>query len=282
MSEPDRRLVPARPDLAAAHLRGKVQAARFTEGVAKRVVDPVAPLRRAPAPDAPLDTEALFGETVTVYETTDEGWAWGQLDLDGYVGWLPANALGEPGAPATHRVNALRTFVFPRPDIKAPPLMALPFGGRVAIAREHGGFTVAEQGGFIPCQHVVRLAHREPDFVATARRFLGTPYLWGGRSPLGLDCSALVQLALQAAAIDCPRDSDMQAEIGVAIDFGGDLSKLRHGDLVYWKGHIGFVADAGRFLHANAFHMAVAEEPLVAAVERIRRGGSEIVTVRRV
>lgn len=277
----DRRLVPARPDLAAAYLRGVVQAERFVEGVAKRVVDAIAPLRRAPAPDAPLDSEALFGERVTVYETTDEGWAWVQLKLDGYVGWLPANALDDVGAPATHRVTALRTFVFPKSDIKAPPLMALPFGSRLAIAREQDGFAVTEQGGFIPLQHVAAAAHREPDFVATARRFLGAPYLWGGRSSLGLDCSGLVQLALQAAGIDCPRDSDMQAEIGAAVEFKGDLSKLKRGDLVYWKGHIGLVADGGQFLHANAFHMAVAEEPLAEAVNRIRQSGLEILAVRR-
>ena len=281
MSATDRRLVPARPDLAAAHLRGVVQAERFVQGVAKRVVDPIAPLRRAPSQDAPLDTEALFGERVAVYETTDEGWAWGQLELDGYVGWLPANALGDVAAPATHRVTALRTFVFPKSDIKALPLTALPFGSRLAIAREQGGFAVMEQGGFIPLQHVAPLAHREPDFVATARRFLGAPYLWGGRSALGLDCSGLVQLALQAAGIDCPRDSDMQAEIGAAVDFKGDLSQLKRGDLVYWSGHVGFVADAGRLLHANAFHMAVAEEPLTAAIDRIRKSGLEILAVRR-
>jgi cell wall-associated NlpC family hydrolase len=282
MRSTDRRLLPARPDLAAAHLRGTVQAERFVEGVAKRVVDPIAPLRRAPAPDAPLDTEALFGETVTVYETTDEGWAWGQLELDGYVGWLPANALGDLGAAPTHRVNALRTFVFSEPDIKALPLMALPFASRLRIARERDGFAVTNEGGFIPLQHVVLFAHRQPDFVATARRFLGTPYLWGGRSPLGLDCSGLVQLALQAAGIDCPRDSDMQAKIGAEVAFKGDLSKLRCGDLVYWKGHIGLVADSGRLLHANAFHMAVAEELLTAAVDRIRASGLEILAVRRI
>jgi cell wall-associated NlpC family hydrolase len=282
MSANDRRLVPARPDLAAAHLRGKVQAERFVQGVAKCVVDPIAPLRRAPAPDAPLDTEALFGETVTVYETTDEGWAWAQLDLDGYVGWLPANALGRVATPATHRVSALRTFVFPLPDIKAVPLLALPFASRLAIVREQDGFAVTSEEGFVPRQHLVPLAHREPDFVATARRFLGTPYLWGGRSPLGLDCSGLVQLALQAAGIECPRDSDMQAEIGAAVEFRGDLSQLRRGDLVYWTGHIGFVAGGREFLHANAFHMAVAAEPLADAVQRTPESGREILAVRRV
>ena len=277
----DPRLVPARPDLAAAHLKGRVEAARFVQGTLKRVIEPVAALRRAPAHDAALDTEALYGERVTVYETTEEGWAWGQLELDRYVGWLSAGALGEAGRAATHRVSALRTLVFPRPDIKAPPLMALSFGSRVTVLREEDVLAVTDTGGFVPARHLMALALREPDFVATARRFVGVPYLWGGRSSLGLDCSGLVQLALQAAGIECPRDSDMQAKIGTAVEFG-DLSKLKRGDLVYWQGHIGLVADGGRLLHANAVHMAVVEEPFNEAVERIRRSGLEILTVRRV
>jgi cell wall-associated NlpC family hydrolase len=277
----DPRLVPARPDLAAARLRGKVHAARYVEGTPKRVVDPVAPLRRAPQPDAALDTEALYGERVIVYETTDEGWAWGQIELDGYVGWLPSGALAEVGRGPTHRISALRTFVLSRPDIKTSPLMALSFGSRIAIVREEGNLAVTDAGGFVPARHMLPLEQSEADFVATARRFLGVPYLWGGRSSLGLDCSGLVQLALQAAGHECPRDSDLQAQIGTAVDFG-DLSKFKRGDLIYWQGHIGIVAGGGNFLHANAFHMAVAEEPLTEAVQRIRRSGLEILSVRRV
>lgn len=277
----DPRVTPARPDLAAAHLRGQVQAARFVEGTLKRVFAPVVSLRRAPRPDAEIQTEALFGERATIYETNEEGWAWGQLEIDGYVGWLSANALTELGPPPTHRVTALGTFMFARPDIKTVPAAAFPFGCRFMIAREEGKFAVSNEGGFIPLQHLVPLGHRESDYVATARRFLGVPYLWGGRSSQGLDCSALVQLALQAAGIACPRDSDMQAGLGSAVDFGGNLSKLKRGDLIYWQSHIGLVAGEGRFLHANAHHMVVAEEPLIEAVQRIRAGGLEILTVRR-
>lgn len=278
----DPRLTPARPDLAAAYLKGRVDAARFVEGTLKQVIDPVAPLRRHPSPDAPLDTEALFGERVTVYETTSEGWAWGQLDLDSYVGWLPAGALGNIGAAATDRVSALRTFVFPAPNIKLPPLTALPFGSHVAVARREGEFAVTESGGFIPVRHLVPIDFKEPDFVAVAERFVGTPYLWGGKSSLGLDCSALVQITLQAAGYACPRDSDMQAALGDEVPFSGDAAALKRGDLVCWKGHIGIVSAPGRLLHANAYHMAVAEEPLSDAVERIRKSGCEITTVRRV
>ena len=277
----DPRVTPARQDLAAAHLRDQVQAARYVEGTLKRIFEPVAPLRRLPQRDLGFETEALYGERVTVYESNPEGWAWGQLELDGYVGWLPSGALADPGRPATHRVAALGTFFYPRPDIKALPMVAFPFGCRLAIAREEGKFAVTDEGAYVPLQHLVPVGHRDPNFVATARRFLGVPYLWGGRSSLGFDCSALVQLALQAAGINCPRDSDMQAGLGNAVDFDGDISKLKRGDLVYWQGHIGLVAGEGLFLHANSFHMTVAEEPLTDAIQRIRTDGLEIITIRR-
>lgn len=281
MSGFDRRLTPARPDLAASHLRGQVAAARYVDGVVMQVIDVSAPVRNAPSPEASLDTEALHGERVTVYEQTEEGWSWGQLAQDGYVGWLPSNALASAGDALTHRVRALRTFVFPRPDIKSPPLASLPFGSRFTVSREDGGFAVTASGGFIPKQHVTALDFRERDPVEVARRFLGTPYLWGGKTSTGIDCSGLVQLALQSAGYECPRDSDMQQQIGRAVAFVGDETALARGDLIFWKGHVGFYAGGGTLLHANAFHMVVAEEPLAEAIKRIRAGGLEILGVRR-
>jgi cell wall-associated NlpC family hydrolase len=278
----DARLTPARPDLAAKHLEGVVQADRFVAGTECVVVEPQAPVRRAPAPDAPLDTEALMGERVTVYETTEEGWAWGQLHDDRYVGWLPAAALAAPGAAPTHKVAALRTLVFPGPDIKLPPIAALPFAARLAIIRHEGGFAVPARGGFVPAQHLVGIGATEPDFVAVAERFLGAPYLWGGKTSLGLDCSGLVQLSLTACGLACPRDSDMQeSALGTPVAANAGHANLRRGDVIFWKRHVAIVRDPASLIHANAHHMAVAIEPLGDAIARIRASGSEVTSIKR-
>jgi cell wall-associated NlpC family hydrolase len=278
----DPRLTPARADLAAKALEGKVEAARFVEGRAYEVIEPQTAVRATPAPDAPLLTEALKGERVTVYDMNAEGWAWGQLAADGYVGWLSANALAPAGAPATHKVTALRTFVFPGPSIKLPPLEALPLGARLAIARIEDRLAITRAGAYVPAPHLAPPDFVEPDFVAVAERFLGVPYLWGGKTALGLDCSGLVQVALTAAGRACPRDSDMQeAALGAPVPHLGE-GALERGDLIFWKGHVGIVRARDSLIHANAFHMAVAIEPLAEAVARIREAGSEITSVRRI
>ncbi len=278
----DPRVTPARADLAAKELEGRVAAARYVEGRVCEVVAPQAPLRAEPVPDASLLTEALKGERVTIYDTDAEGWAWGQLAADGYVGWLPANALATPGAPATHKVAALRTLVFPAPAIKQPPIEALPLGARLAIAHVKDRMAVTFAGGYVPMAHLAPIDAYEADFVAVAERFLGVPYLWGGKTALGLDCSGLVQVALSACGVFCPRDSDMQERaLGVPVAMMEDGTDLRRGDLVFWKGHVAIVRDDESFLHANAFHMAVAIEPIAEAIARIRDAGSAITSVRR-
>lgn len=272
----DPRLTPARADLAARQLEGQVTAERFVEGEVFEVLDPIAPLRRGPSPDAALDTEALMGERVSIYETTEEGWSWGQLQSDGYVGWLPTNALGRPRAAATHKVAVPRTLMFPGPSIKLPPLAGLPFGARLAITRQDGALAVTASGGFVPTRHLAPLDAYESDFVAVAERLLGAPYLWGGKSGLGIDCSGLVQVSLAACGIACRRDSDMQE-----LDFPLAQGERRRGDLLFWKGHVAIARDAATIIHANAFHMAVTIEPATDAIARAQANGSEVTSVRR-
>jgi cell wall-associated NlpC family hydrolase len=275
----DPRVTPARPDLAAKALEGKVTAARYVEGRVMEVIEPQAPLRHEPRPDAPLDTEALKGERVTIYDSNAEGFAWGQLAADNYVGWLPSDALAPPGAAPTHKVAALRALVFPGPDIKLRPVEALPFGAKLAVARMAGRMAVTQAGFYVPAVHLKPIGENEPDFVTVAERFVGVPYLWGGKTALGLDCSGLVQIALAACGGACPRDSDMQEQaLGAPV---ADRSDLKRGDLVFWKGHVAIVRDRENFLHANAFHMAVAIEPIADAIVRIGVTGSKVTSVRR-
>jgi hypothetical protein len=280
MTSYDPRITPARSDLAASHLAGKVAAARFVEGRLREIAEAQAPLRRSPAPDASLETEALRGERVTIYDSNEEGWSWGQLEADGYVGWLPTAALREPGRAPTHRVAVPRTLIFPGPSIKLPPLEALSMGSRLAITRVDGALAVTDLNGFVPACHLKPLDVPEPDFVAVAEQFLEVPYLWGGKTSLGLDCSALVQVALTACGIACPRDSDMQ-ERALGSRVAPDMSTLRRGDLVFWTRHVAIARDTATLIHANAFHMAVAVEPVGDAVARIRAAGSEVTSVRR-
>lgn len=280
MTHFDRRLTPARSDLAAAFLRGQVEAARFVEGKPMAIIASSAPLRREPRADCGIDTEAIHGEAVTVYDE-QEGWAWVQLQRDGYVGWLSVAALDVRPSP-THWVRELRTFVYPTPSIKQPPIMALTFGSQITAMVGNGPFVAVEGGGFVFGKHTVPIDYTQTDPVAVAEHFLGVPYLWGGKTSLGIDCSGLVQTALQACGFECPRDSDMQeGALGTAIDPGKNLENLKRGDLLFWKGHVAQVRDAKTMIHATGHTMTVIVEGLREGIERIAAAGDELRTVKR-
>jgi cell wall-associated NlpC family hydrolase len=279
--KPDRRRNAWRDDLAAEELWDRILVPNYAPGWPRQLLRPSVPMRSRPDKNLPFDNEIVFGETLKVYDEAD-GWAWVQLERDRYVGYVPADGLAAEIASPTHRIQALGTFIYPRADIKSPPIMPLTCGSLVAVSRGDDKFCELKTGGFVVTRHLAETTKPARDWVEVAERFLGVPYLWGGRTRLGVDCSGLVQIAMQAGGLDCPRDSDMQQdEIGTSILIPNDLEGLQRGDLVFWKGHVGIMTDGVMMIHANAHHMAVAIEPLVVAARRISRTGSEVVAVRR-
>jgi cell wall-associated NlpC family hydrolase len=268
----DKRINAWRPDLAAASLKGKVDAARFVEGVTASVMVGRAALRVAP--EGEQASELLFGERVTVYDRAG-GWAWVQARNDGYVGYMRDGALGDTGA-AERRIAALMAPVFSAANLKSPVRGVLPLNARVRNGAQSGDYVEVLPSGFVHRRHLDDGV--ETDFVAVAERFAGVPYVWGGKTAAGLDCSGLVQTALAACGISAPRDTDMME---AALGQGVAIADARRGDLVFWKGHMGIVLADDRFLHANAFHMLVTIEPLAAALARNESICGPLTSVKR-
>jgi cell wall-associated NlpC family hydrolase len=269
----DPRLAAFRPDLADARLRGEVEAERYVSGTPARVTAPVADVRKAPSPDAGLNTQFLMGTTVSVFDEAD-GFAWVQSDRDGYVGYVASADLGPIDAAPTHRVIAPRTFVYSGPDLRLPRSGALSLGAEVEIvgkAETRGtGYAVLRSGEAIVASHLESAGAVAADYVSVAETLIHTPYLWGGASGFGIDCSGLVQLAMRMAGRDVLRDSDMQAaRLGTPIDPGADFSGLLRGDLVFWKGHVAIMTDPWTMIHANGHTMLVSHEGLADAIGRI-------------
>jgi cell wall-associated NlpC family hydrolase len=270
---PDPRLTLARDGIAARSLEGIVSAARYIDTTMRQTKVPAASLRSAPSPAAEQLDQLLFGELFEVLHEAN-GWAFGQAMRDGYVGYVEAAALGAPPTAPTHTVRALRTYAFSAPSIKAPSVGPYSMNALIAAEGHEDRFVKAAGGGWFVEEHIVPIGHAEADYVAVAERFAGTPYHWGGRESLGLDCSGLVQQALYASGRACPRDSDQQATMGEPVE------ALRRGDLVFWRGHVAIMISEADIVHANSWHMAV--EPLAEAVARISRlGGGEPTALRR-
>ncbi len=268
---PDPRIHAWRDDLADRRLKDTVSARRYARGRDHRIKSGVANLHKAPDSGAMMVSQALKGEIFRVFDKRDE-WVWGQLETDSYVGYLRAEHLTSDMTDPGHRLAVPRSFLYPRADMKAPPTGWLSLNTAVTVSSEEGDFAQLAGGGFVFQRHLAPMNETASDFVTVAESLVGTPYLWGGRTSLGLDCSALVQMALLACGLRAPRDSDQQEDrLFTPLPHGYGNAEPGRGDLVFWPGHVAIVQDRNRLLHANGHHMMVVSEPLDEAFARIEK-----------
>lgn len=260
MSDP--RLTPFSGRVAHDSLRGRRDAPSFTSGTAASVTAPLVDLLRSPG--GPRDRQLLRGAQVTVIDRAGQ---MAYILWDGYCGWVRADALG-PASTPTHRVSAAATHLYTAPDLKSPEVAALSLNAQIVVTGAQGAFLQTECGRFLPSQHAMRCDAPTSDPVAIAEQFLGTPYLWGGNSHAGIDCSGLVQVALNACNRPCPADSDLQ-ECAFAPHTLPPGTRPKRGDLLFWRGHVAWVSNLETILHANAHSMSVAYEGLQVAIARI-------------
>ncbi|RJE89426.1 C40 family peptidase [Paracoccus onubensis] len=258
----DRRLTPATERVALESLRGVLERPEYTSGRPARLSAPLADLLNAP--DGHRDRQVIFGADLTVIEIRG-GWAFVQTAQDGYCGWLPEKVLGTGTAPITHRVTAPASHLYSAPDMKQSEFCGLSIGARLSVAGTRSGFAQLATGGFVPLQHIGDKPSTDP--VTTAESLLGAPYLWGGNSYAGLDCSGLIQIALLDCGIPCPGDSDLQRDAFPTV------SGIARGDLLFWPGHVAMAVSADVMIHATAWKMAVIREGIQDAIARIDAAG---------
>ena len=282
MSKPDARTTPYKPDLAATHLKDVVDAKSYGDAVRHQVMMPVIPLHKTPANASMMDTQLLLGAEFDIYDIHN-GWAWGQevqRNGRGYVGYVPNMALARGAAEPTHRISAIRAPVFIKPDLKTAIRTTLPLNAKLSVDGQDGDYLRIPDMGYVHVNHIASRAEAKGDFVSIAELHFGLPYVWGGISPDGVDCSGLVQTSLRAVGSDALRDTDMQeSSLGTTID---KSTELMRGDLIFWQGHVGIMRDATTLLHANAHHMLVASEPLAEAIARIEKSAGPVTSIKRI
>ncbi|MFT6452393.1 MAG: cell wall-associated NlpC family hydrolase [Halocynthiibacter sp.] len=272
MNAPDRRLTPANARVALPGWAGET-GAKTVAGEMRAIAAPLADLRAGP--DGARDRQMLMGWGFNTLEI-HQGWAFGQSVRDGYVGYIEEAALG-PATEPTHIIGVRASHLYPAPDMKSEAIAALSFGAALHIVDERHKFMETDQGLYVPKAHLRLIDRPFSDPATVAQLFFGAPYLWGGNSSAGIDCSGLVQAALIACGGHCPGDSDLQMALGAEISDG----PLARGDLIFWKGHVAICVEEDVLLHSNAHHMAVAYEPTAKAIARIKAQGGGDVTARR-
>ncbi|MCV2867625.1 C40 family peptidase [Defluviimonas sp. WL0002] len=273
----DRRLTPANGRVAHVSLRGSVTADRFVPGEPARIAVPLADLLAAP--NGARDRQVLMGDAVLVLDRHQDH-AFVRADKDGYCGYVQEAALGD-ARPATHWVSVPATHVYAAPDIKTKETSLLSLGARLSIAETGDRFARTVDGDHVLARHLLPIGKHAEDPAAIAELFLGTPYLWGGNSRSGIDCSGLAQAALLACGIPCPGDSDLQAE-GVGVDIAA-TGPFRRNDLLFWKGHVAIALGQERMIHATGHYMAVVIEGIHEAIGRIAaQGGGPVIRAKRI
>jgi NlpC/P60 family/Bacterial dipeptidyl-peptidase Sh3 domain len=271
----DRSLLASNGRVAWSALEGHVEAERFTDGEMRQARE-AAWVRGEPG--GAITRQLLYGDLFRMLEDR-EGWAFGISDKDGYVGYVRTGALAAPVV-TTHRVAVRTTWAWDAPDFKREPVFPLHMNSRICVTGVEAAWCEIDHFGraaFVPVTHVREVAMRD-DPVTVAHLMVGTPYVWGGNTGFGIDCSGLVQVAFHAAGQRCPADSSQQAGMaGVHLEPGAALMR---GDLLFWKGHVALVSDSETLVHANAHHMAAAVEPLEDAIVRIAASDTGAVTLR--
>ena len=276
----DKRITPYKDGVTDQAHEGLIRARSYVVGEVLSCYDAKAPILAQPEHGSEQWDQLLLGERFKVIERKHDFY-WGQALRDGYVGYVPVSAFRNDWYLPTHYVSTLRTYVFVAPNVKASILTAISLNALVSVTRFENGFAYINDMGWVFASHLSTFETFADDFVGVAESYINAPYQWGGRESIGLDCSGLLQQALYASGYGCPRDSDMQAKLGIGLDIHADLDGLTRGDLVFWKGHVAIMVDERNIIHANAHHMATVVENTREAIARIEATGSEVIAIKR-